>query len=270
MRVGFIGLGNQGGPMAARIGYAGFDLTVYTRRPATLEAFDAEFAKVPYKIAESPAALARAVDVLCVCPRTDDDLLALCRGHDGVLAHLRTGAVLTMHATVHPRTVIALAGEAAALGIDALDTPVSGGHPVAAKGELMTIVGGSAATLERVRPVLAAHSDKIVRVGEVGAGQLAKLVNNALFGAHLGTTLSALRAGVRLGLDEGALVQVLMGGSGSSFAGNSVGAMPDRAKGSEQLYSLMGKDLDIFASLTEGDESADALLAMARRFYGGW
>lgn len=212
MQVGFIGLGAQGTPMAVRIGEV-FELRVWARRPETIEGFAGRVAGVD----ATPKELAQACEVVCLCVRADDDVETVCRGDDGVLAGLAPGATLVVHSTVHPDTVRRLAEDATALGIDVLDAPVSGAN-AAAEGKLVTIVGGDDAVLERVRPVLATHSDRIFHVGAIGAGQVAKLVNNALFTAQLGLAGGALHAGEALGLDPAVLRQVLAASSSRSFA----------------------------------------------------
>ena len=263
MRVGFIGIGNQGAPMAARIVAGGFPLTVYARRPETLAEFDAS----GYEVATTPAELARTVDVLCTCVRTDADVEALCFGDDGVIAHLSAGSTLVVHSTVHPDTVRKVASEAASRGVDVLDAPVSGGAPVAAAGGLLTMVGGDNDVLERCRPVLATHSSTIIHLGDVGSGQLAKIVNNALFGAHIALGYGALDLAGRLGLDPQSMLEVLRNGSGGSFAMNVAGASASHPEGRERMISLINKDLGLILAVAGDDEAAQAIVASTRRVF---
>ena len=213
-RVGFIGLGSQGAPMARRIVDAGYPVTLWARRPATLE----PFADTPAKVAGSPADLAASSDLVCICVVSDADVEEVVAGERGVLAGLGTGAVIAVHSTVHPDTCRRLAGRAEAKGMRLIDAPVSGGGPAAAEGRLLVMAGGDAETVEYCRPVLATYGDPVVHLGPVGSGQLTKLLNNLLFTAHLATAASALSLGQALGVDPGRLADVMSHGSASSFA----------------------------------------------------
>src|ERR1700756_2314291 len=130
VRVGFIGLGSQGGPMARRIVDGGYETTLWARRPATLE----PFADTPAKIAESLAELAAASDLVCLCVVGDDDIDEITRGEQGLLASMKPGSVIAVHSTVHPNTCHDLAKNADTRGISVIDAPVSGGGPAASEG----------------------------------------------------------------------------------------------------------------------------------------
>jgi 3-hydroxyisobutyrate dehydrogenase len=242
--VGFVGLGMQGGPMAARIATAGNPLHVWSRRAETVEGFAGPLAGV----ASTPRELGARCEVVCVCVRADTDVEGVCRGEDGLLAGMASGSVLVVHSTVHPSTVVALAADAATRGVAVLDAPVSGGGAAAAAGRLATIVGGDAEVLERVRPVLATHSDRILHVGGVGAAQLAKLVNNAVFTAQLALGTDALRMGEALGLDRAVLHEVLRAGSGRSYAMDAILGFGDDLPNSFG-GQLLVKDVSILAAL---------------------
>jgi 3-hydroxyisobutyrate dehydrogenase len=133
-RVGFIGLGSQGGPMARRIIEAGYPVTLWARRPATLE----PFADTNAKTAGSPAELAAASDLVCVCVRDDADTEEVV---DAVLGGLAAGGVIAVHSTVHPDTCRRLAERAQAGGVRLIDAPVSGGAPAAEAGRLLVMAG---------------------------------------------------------------------------------------------------------------------------------
>ena len=129
MHVGFIGLGSQGGPMAGRIIEAGFPTTLWARRPGSLE----PFADTAAKVAGSPAELAAASDLVCLCVVGDADVEEVTAGENGVLAGLKPGGVIAVHSTVHPKTCHALAKKAGAQGVSVIDAPVSGGAPAVAR-----------------------------------------------------------------------------------------------------------------------------------------
>src|SRR4051812_3665770 len=158
MRVGFIGLGSQGGPMARRIVEGGYDVTLWARKSATL----ARFADTAAKTAQSPAELAAASDLVCLCVVGDDDVREVLAGDTGVLAGLAPGGIVAVHSTVHPDTCHELAEAAAGQRVSVVDAPVSGGGLVAEEGRLLVMVGGEDEVVERCRPVFATYADPIV------------------------------------------------------------------------------------------------------------
>lgn len=270
MHVGFIGLGSQGGPMARRIVDAGYPLTLWARRPASLE----PFADSAAKLADSPAELAAVSDLVCLCVVGDADVEEIANGESGLLAGLKPGSVIAVHSTVHPKTCHALAKKAGAQGVSVIDAPVSGGAPAVAEGRLLVMVGGEADVVERCRPVFETYAHPVVHLGELGSGQTTKLLNNLLFTANLGTAASALILGNALGVLPDRLTEVISRGSGNSFALNVLGG--DTA-GLERLADLAGallqKDVRLVADFAESAgvnagavlDAADATLAAMDR-----
>jgi 3-hydroxyisobutyrate dehydrogenase-like beta-hydroxyacid dehydrogenase len=231
MKAGFIGLGSQGAPMARRIIEAGYPVTLWARRPATLEPFDGAGAKT----AGSPAELAAASDVIGVCVTGDADVEQVLTGPDGVLAGVGAGAVIAVHSTVHPDTCRRLAAAASDHGAQLIDAPVSGGGPAAEAGRLLVMAGGDEEAVAKARPVLATFGDPIVHLGPLGAGLVTKLLNNLLFTAHLSTAASLLSLGSSLSVDPTRLAEVIQHGSGNSFALEKV--------------ALVGGKLDVMAQV---------------------
>ncbi|HUL99412.1 MAG TPA: NAD(P)-binding domain-containing protein, partial [Mycobacterium sp.] len=137
MRVGFIGLGSQGGPMARAIVDAGFDTTLWARRPASLE----PYADTAAKTAESPAELGAASDLVCLCVVGDADVEEVVGGDTGVLAGMADGGIIAIHSTVHPDTCRKLAETAGAKGVSVIDAPVSGGAPAVDEKRLLVMTG---------------------------------------------------------------------------------------------------------------------------------
>jgi 3-hydroxyisobutyrate dehydrogenase-like beta-hydroxyacid dehydrogenase len=260
-RVGFIGLGSQGGPMARRIADAGYPLTLWARRPVTLEAFAGTAADV----AASPAELAAASDLICVCVVGDADVEEVVTGPGGILAGLRPGGVVAVHSTVHPGTCRSLAAQVRARGADLVDAPVSGGGPAAAEGRLLVMVGGDPGTVERCRPVFGTYGDPVAHLGPVGAGQLTKLLNNVLFTANLATAASALTLAGALEVDPARLAEVISHGSGASFALDRItaaGGTLDRI--AAHAGPLLQKDVRLMAALAdEAGAPAGTVLAAA-------
>src|SRR5580693_2091912 len=258
LRVGFIGLGSQGGPMARRIIEAGYPVTLWARRPATLE----PFADTNAKTAGSPAELAAASDLVCVCVRDDADTEEVV---DAVLGGLAAGGVIAVHSTVHPDTCRRLAERAQAGGVRLIDAPVSGGAPAAEAGRLLVMAGGDEETVDECRPVFASYGDPIVYLGPVGAGQVTKLLNNAAFTAHLGVAVSLLALGQSLGVDQLRLADVISHGSGNSFGLERVASAGGTlARIGEHAGHLLRKDVRLIADVAgDGDGERGATLLAA-------
>ncbi|MGH7821182.1 MAG: NAD(P)-dependent oxidoreductase, partial [Candidatus Binatia bacterium] len=213
MRVGFVGLGNMGAPMARRIAEAGWPLAVFARRPATLD----RVADLRPTVAPSLRALGEASDLVGICVVDDREVEDVLLGQH-LVAGLRPGAIVAVHSTVHPETCRRLAARAAEKHVALLDAPVSGGPAAVAARRLSVIVGGKAEAFESARPVFESFAGTVRHVGAVGSGQTAKLVNNLLFMANLGLAAEAMGLGAALGVDAPTLAEVVRASSGSSFA----------------------------------------------------
>ena len=246
MRVGFIGLGSQGGPMARRIVESGFETTLWARRPQSLE----PYADTAAKTASSPAELAAASDLVCLCVVGDDDVRDVLNGDNGVLAGLASGGIIAIHSTIHPDTCREIAKTAGPQGVSVLDAPVSGGGGAAADGKLLVMVGGDADIVERCRPVFATYADPIVHLGPLGSGQVTKILNNLLFSANLGSAISTLELGESLGVPRDKLCEVLNGGSAVSKALGSIAVFGGTLDGLAPIAgALLQKDVRHAASL---------------------
>jgi 3-hydroxyisobutyrate dehydrogenase len=265
-RVGFVGLGSQGAPMARRIVEAGFPTTLWARRRETTAAFADTDAVVAGTLAE----LAASCDLVCVCVLDDAGVEEVVAAPGGVLESMMPGGVIVIHSTVHPETCLRLADQAAAQGIALLDAPVSGGGPAAEERRLLVMAGGEPEAVERVRPVFATYGDPVVHLGPVGSGQRAKLINNLLLAANIAVAESAYELARGLDVEPERLAQVLAHGSGASFAatllartGCSVAPM------GHHTGLLLQKDARLVAALAEAADvkagtvldAADAALA---------
>jgi 3-hydroxyisobutyrate dehydrogenase len=246
-RVGFVGLGSQGGPMARRIIEDGFPTTLWARRAETTDAFADTDAVVAWTLRE----LGAASDVLGVCVVADADVEAVLTGPDGALTGMAPGSTVVVHSTVHPDTCRRLQREHSELKF--LDAPVSGGGHMAAARQLLVMVGGESDDLERCRAVLAAFGDPIVHLGSLGSGQEAKLLNNALFTAQLGLAADLFTQGTARGLDPVALAEVIAHGSARSYAAEVVaGGGHDLDVMAQLAGPLLAKDVDIVDTLLPG------------------
>lgn len=246
MRVGFIGLGSQGGPMARRIAEAGFETTLWARRQASME----PYADTPAKTASSPAEMAAASDLVCLCVVGDDDVREVIGGENGVLAGLAEGGIIAIHSTVHPDTCKEIAEKAAAQGVSVIDAPVSGGGPAVEEGTLLVMTGGDEDVVDRCRPVFASYADPVVHLGPLGSGQNAKILNNLLFSANLGSAISTLELGESLGIDRAKLIEVVNRGSATSKAVGSIAVFGGTLEGLAPIAgALLQKDVRHAASL---------------------
>lgn len=268
LRVGFIGLGSQGGPMARAIVDAGFPTTLWARRAASLE----PYADTAAAVAGSPAELGAASDLVCVCVVGDADVEEVLLSDNGVLAGMSEGGIIAIHSTVSPDTCRRLAHEAQSRGVSLIDAPVSGGAPAVAERKLVVMVGGDADVLQRCRPVFESYADPIVHLGELGSGQVTKLLNNLLFTANLATAKATLTLAESLGVSIDSLCEVLSRGSGNSAALASVARLGgDLGVLSQVAGALLQKDVrhivaiadqravDPGAVLAAADSGLDAL-----------
>jgi 3-hydroxyisobutyrate dehydrogenase-like beta-hydroxyacid dehydrogenase len=252
--------------MARRIVEAGHPTTLWARRPDTLQ----KFADTAAKVAESPAELAAASDLVCLCVVGDADVDEVAGGERGLLAAIEPGSVIAVHSTVHPDTCRELAKKAAARGVSVIDAPVSGGGDAAAEGRLMVMVGGDADVVERCRPVFETYSDSVVHVGAVGSGQTTKLLNNLLFTANLGTASAALSLATSLGIAPERLTEVVSRSSGNSFALNAMSGIGGLDSLGAVAGTLLQKDVRLVVDLADQAaarggavlDAADAALAM--------
>jgi 3-hydroxyisobutyrate dehydrogenase len=256
--VGFVGLGSQGGPMARRIAEAGFPLVLWARRPEAL----APYADTAARIASDLDDLGARCDIVAICVVDDAGVRQV---FDAVLPAMRGGARIVIHSTIHPDTCTALAAEAAALNVGLVDAPVSGGGPGAAAGTLTVMAGGEAADVTAVRPVFETFSGQIAHLGGVGAGQLAKLVNNALMAANMAIADAGIGAAAALGLDPAAFVDLVKASSGRSFGFEVRARLPDVAMFGHGA-KLLEKDVGLLSAVLKDDPSARFLRDTAGPF----
>lgn len=246
MKVGYIGLGSLGGPIARRIALSGFPLTVYDVFPAAIEAI-ADSGAVG---ADSAIATARASEALCLCVRTDKDVIDVVDG-GRLFGALGEGGLLIVHSTIDPQLCRDLAEQAAPYGVSVIDCGVSGGSPAALEGKLSIYVGGDEAAVARAGPLLECLGT-FRHLGEVGRGMQGKLLNNLISIANYGMSAHILDLGEHLGFDRGELHELLMAGSAQSFALRVVPGFvqPERL---ENMRTLLGKDVEHARHLADAD-----------------
>ncbi|MBL7502731.1 NAD(P)-dependent oxidoreductase [Frankia sp. CNm7] len=253
MRVGFIGLGSQGAPMARRIVEDGYPLTLWARRPASLE----PFADTTARFAATPAELGTSSDVVCVCVVGDADVEDVLLRPDGVLAGMAPGGLVAIHSTVHPDTCHRVAYEAAKREIAVIDAPVSGGGGAAARRALLVMVGGADEDVARCRPMLETFAGPLIHLGPLGSGQLAKALNNFVFTAQVTAALETFAFADALGMDRAAVAQVLAHGSGGSRASAILAASGFNTAGLRQAAPLLRKDVSIMLDVARASGAAE-------------
>lgn len=212
--VGFIGLGVMGRPMARNLLKRGFGVVVHNRSRAPVDALVAEGAQA----AESPADVARRVTRIITMLPDGPDVEAVLMGPNGVFSGLQPDAVIVDMSTIAPATARRLAREAAARGARYLDAQVSGGEIGAIDGTLSVMIGGDAEAIESVRPILEAmgNPEKIIRIGDSGAGQISKACNQLVIGGTLAAVGEAFALAAKSGVDPAKVRAALLGGFAAS------------------------------------------------------
>jgi len=226
-RVAFLCLGVMGGPMAGHLARAGHPITVYNRTPERARAWADAHSAFDVDVAQTPSAAVAGADVVFVCTGADPDLRAIALGEGGVegaLAAMAPGSILVDHTTASAELARELALRAAERQIGFLDAPVSGGQAGAEKGALTIMVGGDEATYQRVVPILDCYAKKHLRLGPVGHGQLAKMVNQICIAGLLEALSEGIHFGERVGLDLESVIEVISQGAAGSWQ------MDNRAK----------------------------------------
>lgn len=244
LRVAFAGLGAMGHPMAGHLARAGLLGAVWNRTRAKAEAVAQEFGVAAPATIE---ALVASCDVIALCVPADADVLALARA---IAAHARPGTIVVDHSTVSSVTARSALEVLAESGCAFLDAPVSGGVEGAKNGKLSIMVGGDAATLVRVRPLLDCYAARVSHMGDVGAGQNTKAVNQVLVAGIAQAVCEGLALSEKLGLDPERLLPTLGAGAASNWFLDKRGATMLRSEFSVGFkLALLHKDLKIVREL---------------------
>ncbi len=249
MQVGYIGLGSLGGPIAQRIAKSGFDLTVYDLFPDAID----RWAVPGVGRATSAIAVAQACDTLCLCVRTDADVIDVVAG-GALFEALGDGGLCIIMSTIDPALCRTLADQAAPYRVSLIDCGSSGGSPAAAQGQLALYVGGNDAAVAKAKPLFDAIGT-YHHLGPVGRGMEGKLLNNLISIANYGMSAHILDLGEHLGFDRMQLHAMLMSGSAQSFALRVVPGFtaPERL---ENMRTLLGKDVEHARHLADADMPA--------------
>lgn len=246
LRVGMIGLGKMGSPMARNLLKAGFPLTVHNRSQPAVEALVALGATG----VDAPAAVAEATDVILTSLPDPAAVEAVYLGPNGLVDAARAGQIYADTSTVGPQTSRTLAERLRERGAAFLDAPVSGGVAGAEAASLTVMIGGEADDFERARPVLAGIGQRLHHVGPTGSGTIVKLVNQLLVGINMAGVAEALVLGTKAGADPRAMLEVLSTSfGGSRMLERAVPLFLDRGFAGGTPVDLIRKDLGLIADL---------------------
>ena len=213
-RIGWIGLGVMGGPMAGHLADAGHAVTVYNRTAEKARAWCERHGGEP---APTPAAVAEGAELVFTCVGRDEDLRAVAEGDEGLLSTLGRDAVWIDHSTVSAALAREMTALTAERGAGFVDAPVSGGQSGAEQGRLAVMVGGEPEHIARVEPVAAAYSARFVHIGAPGTGQLTKMVNQICIAGLLQALSEGIDFAQRSGLDVEKVLEAIGGGAAQSW-----------------------------------------------------
>ena len=263
-RIGFLGMGAMGGPMARRLAQSGFAVTGYDVAGARAAAAATE-GVTP---AKSPATAAEAADIVMSSLPNPVAVREAYVGPNGAVSALHPGAILIDMSTIDPKTWRDVADAAAARGAESLGAPVSGGPAEAGSGRLVFLVGGEAAVLDRCRSVLETLGSEIHLLGPLGTGHVVKLVNNVMSMCNVAVAAEAMVLGVRAGMDPQRLFDVLSTGGGRSH--HFLKRFPNVLAGDFTPYfsiALSRKDLSLALQMAESHGVPMPATAAVRQIY---
>ena len=264
-RVAFLGLGVMGAPMAGHLAAAGHSVTVYNRSAGKAQAWVAQHGG---SAAATPCAAATGAEFVFACVGNDDDLRSVVLGQQGAFAGMAPGAVLIDHTTASADVARCLYATAQGLGLQFVDAPVSGGQAGAVNGALTVMCGGDAAAFDAMRPVALAYSKAVTRVGEAGAGQLAKMVNQVCIAGLVQALAEGIAFGQKAGLDMKQVLDVIGKGAAQSWQMHNRGAtMVDDQFDFGFAVNWMRKDLGLVLDEARRNGARLPVTALVDQFY---
>jgi 3-hydroxyisobutyrate dehydrogenase len=213
-RLAFLGLGAMGYPMAGHLAGAGHEVTVYNRSRSRADEWVGQHRGT---VVETPAGAAAGCSVVFCCVGNDDDLRSVTLGDDGAFAGMEAGSVFVDHTTTSAEVARELAAQCREQGIEYVDAPVSGGQAGADNGQLTVMMGGSEEAVARVAPIIDCYARMQARLGDVGSGQLAKMVNQICLAGTIQGLAEAIHFAKRAGLDPSEVIAVISKGAAQSW-----------------------------------------------------
>ncbi len=264
-KVAFLGLGVMGFPMAGHLAKAGHDVTVYNRSSEKAKAWVTEFGG---QSATSPRAAAQGAQIVFSCVGNDDDLRSIVLGENGAFAGMAKGSFYVDHTTASAEVARELHAAAAKLGIHFIDAPVSGGQAGAVNGMLTVMCGGSRKDFDAVQAVIATFARAVTLVGEVGSGQLAKMVNQICIAGLVQGLSEGIAFGQAAGLDMKLVLDVINKGAAQSWQMENRGStMVDNKFDFGFAVDWMRKDLGLVLDESRRNGARVPVTALVDQFY---
>jgi 3-hydroxyisobutyrate dehydrogenase-like beta-hydroxyacid dehydrogenase len=263
--VAFLGLGVMGHPMAGHLARAGHLVTVFNRTASKAAVWAAEYGG---KSAATPREAAAGADFIFACVGNDEDLRSVVLGADGAFAGMKPGAVFIDHTTASAAVARELHAAAKTLGLQFIDAPVSGGQAGAVNGALTVMCGGDAAPFDAMKPLAMNFAKAVTRVGESGAGQLAKMVNQVAIAGLVQGLAEAVAFGQRAGLDMPQVLDVIGKGAAQSWQMDNRGkTMVDDKFDFGFAVDWMRKDLGLVLDEARRNGAQMPVTALVDQFY---
>ena len=267
-RVAFLGLGVMGHPMAGHLARAGHQVTVYNRSPAKAQAWLAAHPGCGALHPATPREAAAGAELVFACVGNDDDLRSVTLGADGAFSGMTQGAVFVDHTTASAEVARELHQAAKTLGLHFVDAPVSGGQGGAVNGALTVMCGGDAAPFEAMKPVAMAFSKAVTRIGDSGAGQLAKMVNQICIAGLVQALSEGVAFGQQAGLDMTLVLDVIGKGAAQSWQMDNRGStMVDGQFEFGFAVNWMRKDLGLVLDEARRNGARVPVTALVDQFY---
>ncbi len=264
-RVAFLGLGVMGYPMAGHLAKAGLDVTVYNRTASKAQQWVSEYGG---RAAGTPREAADGAELVLACVGNDDDLRSVTLGDDGAFAGMASGSAFVDHTTASANVARELAEIAGRKGLHFIDAPVSGGQSGAQNGKLTIMCGGEPAIFEQASPVLAHYAAAVTLIGAVGAGQLAKMVNQICIAGMVQGLSEAINFGQLAGLDMPLVLQVIGKGAAASWQMDNRGkTMIDGKFDYGFAVDWMRKDLGFCLDEAKRNGASLPVTALVDQFY---
>ncbi len=266
--VAFLGLGVMGAPMAGHLARAGHRVTVYNRTAAKAQAWAADHAGLLACSAATPREAAAGAEIVFCCVGNDDDLRSVVLGEQGAFAGMSQGAVLVDHTTASAAVARELNTVGQAQGLYFVDAPVSGGQAGAVNGALTVMCGGDTSAFDLMKPVAMAFSRAVTRVGDSGAGQLAKMVNQIAIAGLVQGLAESIAFGQKAGLDMHQVLDVIGKGAAQSWQLDNRGkTMVDDKFDFGFAVDWMRKDLGLVLDEARRNGSTLPVTALVDQFY---
>ncbi|NVK12334.1 MAG: NAD(P)-dependent oxidoreductase [Gammaproteobacteria bacterium] len=265
MKVAFLGLGVMGYPMAGHLVKAGHQVTVYNRTASKAESWVGQFGG---EFAVTPCDAAKDADIVFACVGNDDDLRSIVLGDNGALASMSSGSIFVDHTTASAQVARELSNIAAKHSVTFIDAPVSGGQAGAENGVLTIMCGGDQTAFDRVKPVMDAYAREARLLGDVGAGQLAKMVNQICIAGIVQGLSEGIYFAQKAGLNPNDVIEVISKGAAQSWQmENRYQTMIEGEYDHGFAVDWMRKDLGIVLDEADRQGATLALTALVDQFY---